>query len=330
MRERLDEALRLDLSEVPAHRRFRAWSDAFSHAFYDLDAEEMGPVFARGRLEMRDVGPIRLARAQSDPVRWRRRRGQLATSPGGDFYFLPLPVTGQVRISQRDRAVEVTTGTLAVISAIEAYDHHQGSPDMWSIRVPGALLRERVPDVDDLTATGLGARHGAVRLFLDWAIPFARDAGRLDAPGRAVAARVFMDLLALALSAPRAVAAEPARGETSVRIAHRQRVLRFIDAHFTDPELSLAAVSARLGISERYLQRILTERGASLTTLLRARRIDEAKKLLAFPSGRGQPISAIAYSVGFADPAHFSRTFRDAVGESPKAFRDRARAEAAG
>lgn len=46
----------------------------------------------------------------------------------------------------------------------------------------------------------------------------------------------------------------------------------------------------------------------------------EARRNLAFSS---LPVKSIAYALGFADPAHFSRRFIKAVGCSPRAFRQR-------
>jgi AraC family transcriptional regulator len=52
-------------------------------------------------------------------------------------------------------------------------------------------------------------------------------------------------------------------------------------------------------------------------------RIRRAAELL---EGTDEPISVIALSCGFADQSHFTRTFREAVGASPGAWRRRRRA----
>ena len=57
-----------------------------------------------------------------------------------------------------------------------------------------------------------------------------------------------------------------------------------------------------------------------MSYLVRAR-IDEAKRLLASP---GANVAQVAEQVGFADPAHFSRSFKRAEGISPSDYRHRA------
>jgi AraC family transcriptional activator of pobA len=44
----------------------------------------------------------------------------------------------------------------------------------------------------------------------------------------------------------------------------------------------------------------------------------EAKRYLGFTA---MPVSQIAFALGFADPAYFSRFFRDRVGMSPSVYR---------
>jgi AraC family transcriptional activator of pobA len=46
----------------------------------------------------------------------------------------------------------------------------------------------------------------------------------------------------------------------------------------------------------------------------------EARRQLAYTS---LPVSTIAYTLGFADPAHFSRVFSRVEGLSPRGFRGR-------
>ncbi|MFT4159479.1 AraC family transcriptional regulator [Shinella sp.] len=317
--DHLKQPLIIDVAELPVHRRLKAWGDVFAEAFYPLDYSDLRGDFRHGRLEMRDVDCLRIARATADAVRWRRKRTHIGSHPGGDFYLLPLPNVGMVRIDQNGRSVEVSPETLAIFSAVDGYDNAQFSPDMWSVRIPGAVLRERIPNIDDLIAVGIPAAAPQARLFLGYAHSFLGEAGSLEQRGQSAASRIFLDLLSLALLAPEMAG----RGETIGRIAHRKRVLRFIESRFHDPEIALSTVAASVGISERYVQRILTERGATLTSLLRSRRIDEAKRLLALPSLASRSISSIGYAVGFSSPAHFSRTFHSAVGMSPKEFRVR-------
>ncbi len=75
----------------------------------------------------------------------------------------------------------------------------------------------------------------------------------------------------------------------------------------------------RIGLSPTQLNRLArAQTGQSVQQLIAARLVETAKRELVFtPSS----IQAIAYSLGFSDPAYFNRFFRRATGSTPGAYR---------
>ena len=59
--------------------------------------------------------------------------------------------------------------------------------------------------------------------------------------------------------------------ETSVRLAHRRRILSTVAHHYHDPGLGLGTIARRLGLSPRYVQTILAAHGETVSDLLRAK-----------------------------------------------------------
>ena len=76
-------------------------------------------------------------------------------------------------------------------------------------------------------------------------------------------------------------------------------------------------LAAALAVSPRTLQRRLRSDGTTFSQLLTSARIDEATRLLA--AGEAS-IGDIGYATGFADTAHFTRTFKQATGLTPTAW----------
>jgi AraC-like DNA-binding protein len=98
-------------------------------------------------------------------------------------------------------------------------------------------------------------------------------------------------------------------------------ILQFIATNFTNPELDLDSVAARIGVHREKINEILkTELGMTFTRYLNKLRLTEAARLLTDKTG--QPIADIAYSVGYANPSYFNKRFKDEYGCTPKAFRD--------
>ena len=64
----------------------------------------------------------------------------------------------------------------------------------------------------------------------------------------------------------------------------------------------------------------------SVSELIWARRLEQARRDLADPLHRHVSVTGIGYDAGFKDAAHFSRAFKSAFGETPSAYRSRGQA----
>jgi len=85
----------------------------------------------------------------------------------------------------------------------------------------------------------------------------------------------------------------------------------------------LADAAALLATSERTLQRRLRSAGTTFTTTVESTRIAAAKELL---RDSASSITDIGYLIGYADTAHFSRSFKRATGAAPSVWRSGDRA----
>lgn len=92
----------------------------------------------------------------------------------------------------------------------------------------------------------------------------------------------------------------------------------FIDAHFSDPNLSLKSTCKQLSYSPKYLSTSFTKRyGLTFTKYLSNVRLDHAKGLF----DRGiTSIKTVAFSCGYTDPLYFSKVFKGAFNLSPRDY----------
>lgn len=96
---------------------------------------------------------------------------------------------------------------------------------------------------------------------------------------------------------------------------------QYMQRHYRDSHLDLSGIAHAAHISERQLDRLFQqERKLSPMTVLRSIRLRQACMLLEATAMR---IGDVAREVGFEDPLHFSRVFKNALGESPKVYRAR-------
>ena len=97
-------------------------------------------------------------------------------------------------------------------------------------------------------------------------------------------------------------------------------VLQFIGTHYTDPELNMGTVAARIGADREKINEILkTELGMTFTGYVNKLRLTEAARLL--KDRNDTSIADIAYSVGYANVSYFNKLFKEEYGCTPGAFR---------
>ncbi len=101
-----------------------------------------------------------------------------------------------------------------------------------------------------------------------------------------------------------------------------EALLDLIETHYRNRP-SVAVLAAKLGLSPAHLNRLARAvTGLSIQGLTDRRTLEAARRDLVFTPS---PIQAIAYSLGFADPAYFNRFFRRQTGITPGAYRERER-----
>ena len=117
-----------------------------------------------------------------------------------------------------------------------------------------------------------------------------------------------------------------ARGELALaaergglRAVRLKAVLMILERRFSEPDFSAQKLAAAAGLSERYVNELLYEAGASFTTRLNELRLRKAAGLLAQAGERR--ISDIAFECGFNDLSYFNRCFRRRFGLTPSAAR---------
>lgn len=114
-----------------------------------------------------------------------------------------------------------------------------------------------------------------------------------------------------------AAGGRPGAGEGTIAA-----VVAHVDESFTDPSLSLTALSDRFGLSADYLSRRFKQRtGANFLDYLNRLRVARARELLSAPHAL---IKRVGGAAGFASEVSFRRVFRRYEGVSPGEYRRQA------
>jgi AraC family transcriptional activator of tynA and feaB len=221
-------------------------------------------------------------------------------------------------VSQDGRTAHIGPREMFFIDTARPFTIDTSTMQCLSLYLSGAQLRSVLPDLDQFTATAISARPGAGALFATTLEGIYRNVAHIDdASARRVAA-ALPHLLGAALAAQAGAPARIAAHAPAEQLAH---IRAFAIEHLADPDLSCEMIADGVALSTRRLHQLFARESETLMKWLWRTRLERCRADLHAPALRERTIADIAVRWGFADPAHFSRAFKLAFGQSPRAFR---------
>jgi AraC-like DNA-binding protein len=297
-------------------QRFLRFAELFEHFSNtgELDPASDVPFFAA--MNSIHVGTTMLGRCDGTFTTVRRELRQVLQT-NDDRYCLARnngPKTSTV--IHRGREFTLPPGSLMLLKLDEPFFAADGTSHkrFTNVHLPMTTLRAMVPDVENMVGRELEP-GGALSLALDYSNLLLQHPDAVAEAGMAIAAHL-LDLAALGLGARGDLAAAAQRG--GLRAVRLKAVLAILGRRFSEPDFSAQKLAAEAGLSERYVNELLYEAGASFTIRLNELRMRKAAELLARSKGR---ISDIAFECGFNDLSYFNRCFRRRFGLTPTAAR---------
>ena len=99
------------------------------------------------------------------------------------------------------------------------------------------------------------------------------------------------------------------------------KALEFIDAHYTDENISLSMAAGAVQVSQGYFSALFSQKmGMTFIEYVTARRIEKAKQLL---DGTKEHTAVVAAMTGYKDPNYFRFVFKKMTGYTPRDYRNR-------
>lgn len=262
---------------------------------------------------------LRLSSIRSNAISIERSRNE-PTKISHDAYFAVVLLSGAYRLEQDGREAVLEAGDMAIYDATRP--HRIFCPERFSkliVAIPRPLLKERAPGVERCTALRIPGNVGLGAVTGDFIRTAARRAGTLERNDFAALSNHCADFMALTLSSLWNGAAPPSRN----RAMTLSRVKQFAERNLRDPGLTAASVSGGVGLSQRYINDLFKDEGASLMRYIWRRRLENCRRDLLAAARAGDSLSDIAFSWGFNDLSHFSRSFKACFGASPRDYRRR-------
>jgi AraC-like DNA-binding protein len=268
---------------------------------------------------MGPLGHISLSTYTNAPMSLWRTARQIERGPTEEV-FLCLQLSGSCHVFQDGRDATIADGDFCLVDTARSYTFRYPSDrsSQLVLKIPRSHMAARIANLAALTAVTVrntmplgGLASGFIQM-----LP-GRQHGLSGMEATQIANQA-VDLAALALSERANLEGVNVSSVASIALLRLRQV---VEARISDPSARCAEVAASASMSVRNANRLLAKEGTSLERYILRRRLEKCRDDLLDPAQDSRSTSEIAYSWGFMDAAHFSRSFKAAFGTPPSEFR---------
>jgi AraC-like DNA-binding protein len=298
--------------------RYEAWREEFGRWWIRADLIPILDDYVASEIAVSQLSFMTLGSMRGTPLRVDRRREFVAQEACSQL-SLVFASGCRVHAHQRGRSIDLAPGDMTLGSGSEpAWVTQLTQGNRWSIRIPHRQVADVCRNVEDKIARPI-AKSELGNLLLHQVETAHRFGPKLDAAANHLTAQYILDLIALCLGAV---------GDAAQIARHRGLAAARLDAIKADilrclgrPDLGLAHIAAKHGVSTRYVQHLFALRGESFTNFVVEQRLLSAYRSLREPTNKLCKISDIATAAGFSDVSYFNRAFRARFAATPTDIR---------
>jgi len=305
-------------SDLPGRTRAAAWNALYSSRLENVDVTPADTETFDAQLTLGTLGPIRVARITSARSSVARTPQHIVHAPGRVFSFI-LQARGSGVLAQYGHEAPLREGDITLCDSAAPHSYHfEETSELLMLRVPASLLKERLPSPEQFCGRHLSSTEGLACTVAAVMASLCTQLERGLSPFfQNSLARHVLDLLVTSY----AIAFDSLAPASSVVSGRHAKVKLYIEQHLRDPDLSPCTIAQGLKLSSRYLRMIFATRSETVSAYVLRRRLEECARQMADPQWRGRSIAEIAFGWGFNSAPHFTRSFRDRYGVSPRHYR---------
>lgn len=299
-------------ADLPAASRFDAWSDALSSTHLDWELVGGSRDFD-AEVVARNCGDLRLIGCRCDPCEGFRTSKHIDRSDGAYIGIL-FELAGAEIVRQGSQEATLRPGDFVIWDSLKPMEFRVLEPlRKMTILVPKQSMRRFLPEIDNVAGMRIEGTEKLGPLVSAHLQQLSLGLKTLEDRHLQLIADTTLELVAAGVRAKQVL--DPAIGDRAYK-----RICSFIVEHLADPDLSPAMIAESNGISLRYLHKLFSTRGRSVSRWILKQRLERCRRDMEI-FGRDRSITEIALGWGFNDSSHFSRSFRSEFGATPRATR---------
>lgn len=298
---------RFDSALLPAAEQFDAWARFTVNSRVTRPGPATAPFFAEAAFW--NLNGMVVSRQALDPMTMTRDAEYLRASVA-DHFLIVIPIEGDSRFTAEDLDQTVAPGDVLVVDLNRLGACATGPQTSVGISLSRPFLEERA---------GLVGAHGVLpptpetRLFASFMQTLTEQLPAASSASVEPLSRIVRDLLANAINVAAPGGASPSG------VSARVRAKAYIERQ-PPGALDAQAMQQALGMTRSSLYRLFKGDGG-LLAYDRRRRLRLLHRAIADPLDH-RSFGELGYAMGFPDPAHLARLFRQAFGYSMSELRD--------
>ena len=308
---------RFSTAELPVAGRIVAWNDLYSSRMSRVEFMPADRHRFDAELSIGQLGPVKLAKLSVDRCSIERTRRHIAESPR--LYSFLLQAKGSSTFRHYGHEARLSEGDIVLCDTGMPHYFHTVNPSVTiMVRVMPDVLREYLPTLEQFCGLQLGRAVGATKTLAAMVQSLSDESDFGSCPayeGRV--ARFLLEMISISYTM-----GFKCNSSASAAVWRRRNdVIRYIEDNLRDPSLTAESVADGVHLSPRYLRAIFSESGEKVSSYIRRRRLEECARKIRDPMWNGHTLMKIAFSSGFNSAAHFTHSFRDQFGVSPREYR---------
>jgi AraC-like DNA-binding protein len=226
---------------------------------------------------------------------------------------------GHTQIEQGNCLFQLGPGDWSINAIPDSYNiHNVDAVEQLTIIIPLEDRPVELATLQGLSRIAHSSERGVCRVFQNFVLTSFAELQRLNAGTDVQLSTMMIGLFNSALDELVAGDRNP-----SSRQVIAERIKAIVAAHLSDPEFCIDNIARALRCTKRYVHLAFREcsPAETLSDYILRERLLRCRQALAAVNSMHKGISQVAFEWGFADPAYFSRVFRQYFGTSPRDFR---------
>jgi AraC family transcriptional regulator, positive regulator of tynA and feaB len=296
----------------------REWlQDIISREYTKVEVIPQANINVFNEISLYALDKLRLSAVRSNALTIKRKKHE-PHHANQDNYLGVVLLSGEYHLEQGGREVFLNPGDMTIYDATRPHQINcSQNLSKLIITIPRATMRARLPGVEQCIAQRIPGNLGIGAVTAKFIHSVVLEAENISDWSLSALSEQSLDLLTLSLASLNSRSYYLSRS----RSAALNSIKDFIERHLTDPTLDTAMVVARTGFSARYINVLLNDNDTSLMRYILQCRLEKCRKDLLNLLHTNHNISEIALNWGFNDISHFSRTFKQRYGCTPKEYR---------